>query len=96
MSLFVQQMGALDKHRGKGQQKMTVEYIHVSDGGQAFVGNVEPMSSVGNSRHPGTSDNRATDDDAELQKARPAQIEQKHVVPMPEIRVRHREPTKND
>jgi hypothetical protein len=31
----------LDKHRGKGQQKVTVEHVHVHEGGQAIVGNVE-------------------------------------------------------
>jgi hypothetical protein len=31
----------LDKHRGKGQQKVTVEHVHVYQGGQAVVGNVE-------------------------------------------------------
>jgi len=32
---------ALDKHRGKGQQKVTVEHVHVHQGGQAIVGNVD-------------------------------------------------------
>jgi hypothetical protein len=32
---------ALNKHRGKGQQKVTVEYVNVESGGQAIVGNVE-------------------------------------------------------
>jgi len=32
---------ALNKHRGKGQQKVTVEHVHVHEGGQAVVGNVE-------------------------------------------------------
>jgi hypothetical protein len=32
---------ALNKHRGKGQQKVTVEHVHVHAGGQAVVGNVE-------------------------------------------------------
>ena len=32
---------ALNKHRGKGQQKVTVEHVHVHSGGQAVVGNVE-------------------------------------------------------
>jgi hypothetical protein len=32
---------ALNRHRGKGQQKVTVEHVHVHDGGQAIVGNVE-------------------------------------------------------
>ena len=38
---FVAQMEALNRHRGKGQQKMTVEHVHVHEGGQAIVGNVE-------------------------------------------------------
>ena len=32
---------ALHRHRGKGQQKVTVEYVHVHAGGQAVVGMVE-------------------------------------------------------
>lgn len=31
---------ALDKHRGKGQQTVRVEHVHVHSGGQAIVGNV--------------------------------------------------------
>jgi hypothetical protein len=31
---------ALNRHRGKGQQKVTVEHVHVHNGGQAIVGNV--------------------------------------------------------
>lgn len=34
-------MEALDKHRGKGQQKVTVEHVHVHQGGQAIVVTVE-------------------------------------------------------
>jgi len=34
-------LDALNKHRGKGQQKVTVEHIHVHAGGQAVVGTVE-------------------------------------------------------
>jgi len=41
MALYVQQLAALDKRRGKGQQKVTVEYVNVEAGGQAIVGNVE-------------------------------------------------------
>ena len=33
-------LDALNKHRGKGQQKVTVEHVHVHAGGQAVVGNV--------------------------------------------------------
>jgi hypothetical protein len=32
---------ALNRHRGKGQQRVTVEHVHVHEGGQAIVGNVE-------------------------------------------------------
>src|SRR5262249_11753635 len=32
---------ALNRHRGKGQQKVTVEHVTVNAGGQAIVGNVE-------------------------------------------------------
>jgi hypothetical protein len=38
---FTAQMEALNRNRGKGQQKMTVEHVHVHDGGQAIVGNVK-------------------------------------------------------
>lgn len=37
---FIAQLEALNKHRGKGQQKMTVEHVYVGDGGQAVIGNV--------------------------------------------------------
>jgi hypothetical protein len=33
-------LDALNRHRGKGQQKMTVEHVHVHAGGQAIVGQV--------------------------------------------------------
>jgi hypothetical protein len=32
---------ALNRHRGKGQQKVTVEHVHVHAGGQAIVGAVD-------------------------------------------------------
>ena len=38
---FTTQMEALNRHRGKGQQKMTVEHVHVHEGGQAIVGTVQ-------------------------------------------------------
>ncbi|MES2983734.1 MAG: hypothetical protein V4735_00930 [Pseudomonadota bacterium] len=37
---FTMQMEALQRYRGKGQQKVTVEHVHVHAGGQAIVGNV--------------------------------------------------------
>ncbi|WP_334062886.1 hypothetical protein [Limimaricola cinnabarinus] len=41
MTLYAQQMAALNKHRGRGQQKVTVEHVHVHSGGQAIVGTYE-------------------------------------------------------
>ena len=35
-------LDALNRHRGKGQQKVTVEHVHVHSGGQAVVGVMEP------------------------------------------------------
>jgi len=37
---------ALDRHRGKGQQRITVEHVNVQAGGQAIVGAVTPGSGV--------------------------------------------------
>ncbi len=38
---FTLLLDALNRHRGKGQQKVTVEHVHVHAGGQAIVGAVE-------------------------------------------------------
>ena len=45
---------ALNRHRGKGQQRVTVEHVHVHAGGQAIVGAVETGGGVasGNERQP--------------------------------------------
>ena len=39
--VYARQLAALDKHRGKSEQKVTVEHVHVAAGGQAIVGNIE-------------------------------------------------------
>ena len=41
LAIYGHQMDALNKNRGKGQQKVTVEHVHVEAGGQAVVGHVE-------------------------------------------------------
>lgn len=41
MTLYTKQLETLNKHRGKGQQKVTVEHVNVHAGGQAIVGSVE-------------------------------------------------------
>src|ERR1700745_2394988 len=38
---FTLQIEALQRYRGKGQQKVTVEHVHVNAGGQAIVGGVQ-------------------------------------------------------
>ncbi len=41
MRLFIEQLGAMAKLKGKtGQQKVVVEHVHVHSGGQAVVGTV--------------------------------------------------------
>src|SRR5271154_1191264 len=37
---FAAQVSTLKEYRSKGEQKMTVQHVHVGDGGQAIVGNV--------------------------------------------------------
>jgi hypothetical protein len=43
---YVAQMEALNRHRGKGQQKVTVEHVNVHQGGQAIVGSVTQREGV--------------------------------------------------
>ena len=40
MRTYTAQVEALNKYRSKGRQTMTVEHVHVHEGGQAIVGNV--------------------------------------------------------
>jgi len=47
--LFQKQLAALDKRRGRGQQKVTVEHVTVAAGGQAIVGNIEAEQLRGSS-----------------------------------------------
>lgn len=50
MNTFTNQVSTLDKHRGKGQQKMTVEHVYVGEGGQAIIGSVEKGGGEKNGR----------------------------------------------
>jgi hypothetical protein len=47
-----------NRHRGKGQQKVTVEHVHVHSGGQAIVGAVETSGGVA-SENQGHADAKA-------------------------------------
>ena len=42
LRIFTMQIEALQRYRGKGQQKVTVEHVNVNAGGQAIVGSVHP------------------------------------------------------
>jgi hypothetical protein len=45
---FAAQMSALKEYRSKGEQKMTIQHVHVAEGGQAIVGNVNaPTEGIG-------------------------------------------------
>src|SRR5271157_964288 len=50
---FVAQVSALKEYRSKGEQKMTVQHVHVAEGGQAVIGNVStPTPGVGARKKP--------------------------------------------
>src|SRR5262249_18297096 len=51
-------LDALNRHRGKGQQKVTVEHVHVHPGGQAVVETVERPTPANSSRSENQSDAR--------------------------------------
>ena len=41
LSIFAKQLETLNRNRGKGQQKVTIEHVNVAPGGQAMVGQFE-------------------------------------------------------
>ena len=47
---FAAQVAALKDYRSKGEQKMTVQHVHVAEGGQAIVGNVNAAPEGGGAR----------------------------------------------
>jgi hypothetical protein len=47
MNIYTRQIEALDKRRGRGQQKITVEHVTVQAGGQAIVGSTVAGASRG-------------------------------------------------
>src|SRR5271169_7262651 len=50
MRTFAAQVSALKEYRSKGEQKMTVQHVHVAEGGQAIVGNVNAPAPGGGAR----------------------------------------------
>jgi len=53
---FATLLEALNRHRGKGQQKVTVEHVHVHAGAQAVVGLVENPGGGDRVESPGGGD----------------------------------------
>jgi len=49
-SAFTKTLETLNKYRGKGQQKVTVEHVHIHSGGQAVVGVVETIGEGGSKK----------------------------------------------
>ena len=47
---FAAQVEALKRYRSGGEQKMTVQHVHVAEGGQAIVGNVSAPAQGGGVR----------------------------------------------
>jgi hypothetical protein len=47
---FAAQVEALKRYRSGGEQKMTVQHVHVAEGGQAIVGNVSTPAQGGGMR----------------------------------------------
>ena len=47
---FAAQVSALKGYRSKGEQKMTVQHVHVAEGGQAIVGNANAPAEGGGAR----------------------------------------------
>ena len=52
MRTFTAQLEALQRYRGKGQQKVTVEHVNVNAGGQVIVGTVHPRQRGNRSDEP--------------------------------------------
>ncbi len=49
---FAAQVEALKRYRSGGEQKMTVQHVHVAEGGQAIVGNVNaPAEGAGSAKN---------------------------------------------
>jgi hypothetical protein len=46
MRTYTTQIEALNRYRGKGQQKMTIEHVNINSGGQAVIGNLASTKKV--------------------------------------------------
>jgi hypothetical protein len=72
-------LDALNRHRGKGQQKVTVEHVHVHSGGQAIVGTIERPTPANSSKSENLHDAQQTTDAPQHTMRRPNS--EPHLVP---------------
>jgi hypothetical protein len=56
---FAAQVEALKRYRSGGEQKMTVQHVHVAEGGQAIVGNVSTPAPGGGAHEKSREQPRA-------------------------------------
>ena len=63
LSIYSRQIEVLDKHRGKGQQIVTVKHVHVAAGGQAMVGHIETGKTAGARRAGAEPETKAIPND---------------------------------
>jgi len=68
MRSFNAQLEALQRYRGKEQQKIVVERVNVSDGGQAIVGSVEHGGTGGGSQEKSEGQSHAKQQHADASK----------------------------
>ena len=59
IATYAKHLETLNKHRGKGQQKVTVEHVNVAAGGQAIVGSVESEAKKRKPSEPNAVEHRA-------------------------------------
>ncbi|WP_188645139.1 hypothetical protein [Tsuneonella deserti] len=55
-NLYMRQLAALDRHRGRGKQQVRVEHVHVSAGWQAIVGHLSIDDAERRSKQPSETD----------------------------------------
>lgn len=55
MRTYGAQMETLKRYRGKGEQRVVVEHVHVYEGGQAIVGQVSPGGGRGSASNSGAT-----------------------------------------
>lgn len=82
MRAYAGMIEALGRYRGKGQQKVTVEHVHVHAGGQAIVGNVNHPEGGGVQKKTGEQPHAKTITHAPEQ-ALPRKNTKRKAVPVP-------------